>query len=128
MPMSDILQERVTKATPPAAARYIKSLSDRWIAWIFVAPTVFLLLAINIFPLIWTIRLSLTNYRANPPNRPIEFVGLDNCRLILTDPDIWNTMQVTSHFLIWTIVLQVLFDIALAWLINRKFTATICGR
>jgi multiple sugar transport system permease protein len=27
-----------------------------------------LLLAINIFPLIWTIQLSFTNFRANRPN------------------------------------------------------------
>jgi multiple sugar transport system permease protein len=43
-------------------ARKIKGLSDRAIAWIFVGPTIFLLLAISIFPLIWTIRLSFTNF------------------------------------------------------------------
>jgi multiple sugar transport system permease protein len=31
-----------------------RGLSDRSIAWLFVAPTIALLLAINIFPLIWT--------------------------------------------------------------------------
>jgi multiple sugar transport system permease protein len=79
------------------------------------------LLAINIFPLIWTIRLSFTNYRANRPNEPVEWVGLRNYQRILTDPDIWATMQATAHFLIWTIVFQVLIGFALAWLINRNF-------
>jgi len=102
-------------------ARKIKGLSDRTIAWIFVAPTIFLLLAVNIFPLIWTIRLSFTNYRVNRPNRDIEWVGLRNYERILSDPDIWNTMQATAHFLIWTIVLQVLIGFALAYLINMKF-------
>ena len=37
----------------------------------FIAPTIALLLAINIFPLIWTIRLSFTNFRANQPNAPV---------------------------------------------------------
>ncbi len=46
------------------------ALSDRAIAWLFIAPTIVLLLAINIFPLIWTIQLSFTNYRANRPNAP----------------------------------------------------------
>src|SRR5262245_28874173 len=50
--------ERIAAATPDGAARRIRSLSDRAIAWIFIAPTVILLLAINIFPLIWAIRLS----------------------------------------------------------------------
>jgi multiple sugar transport system permease protein len=112
---------RAAEATPPRIARRIKGLSDRAIAWIFVAPTIFLLLAINIFPLLWTIRLSLTNYRANRPNEPVEFVGLRNYERILTDPDIWNTMQATAHFLVWTIFFQVLIGFTLAWLINRKF-------
>jgi len=119
--MLNTLPERVAKVTPLTAARRIRGLSDRAIAWIFVAPTIFLLLAINIFPLVWTIRLSLTNYRANQPNRPLQWVGFENYRRILNDPDIWNTMQVTAHFLIWTIVLQVLIGFTLAWLINRKF-------
>ena len=57
------------QATPPTLARKVRGLSDRTIAWIFVAPTIFLLLAINIFPLIWTIRLSLHQLRRQPPER-----------------------------------------------------------
>ena len=102
--------------TPPHMANRLKGLSDRTIAWIFVAPTIFLLLAVNIFPLIWTIRLSFTNYRVNRPNRDIEWVGLRNYERILSDPDIWNTMQATAHFLIWTIVLQVLIGFTLAFM------------
>ena len=56
-------------ATPPAVARRIRGLSDRAIAWLFVTPTIVLLLAINIFPLIWTIRLSFTNFRGQPAER-----------------------------------------------------------
>ena len=119
--MSEKAISRVAKATPPRLARQIRGLSDRAIAWIFVAPTIFLLLAINIFPLIWTIRLSFTNYRANRPNADVKWIGFRNYERILTDNDIWLTMQATAHFLVWTIVLQVLIGFALAWLINRKF-------
>lgn len=113
--------DRLARATPPTLARKVRGLSDRSIAWIFVAPTILLLLAINIFPLIWTIRLSFTNFRANRPNEPLEWVGLRNYERILTDPDVWQTMQATAHFLIWTLFFQVLLGFALAWLINRKF-------
>ena len=119
--MSETAMERAAKATPPKVARKIKGLSDRAIAWIFVAPTIFLLLAVNIFPLIWTIRLSFTNFRANRPNADVKWLGLRNYERILTDSDIWLTMQATAHFLVWTIVLQVLIGFTLAWLINRKF-------
>ena len=119
--MSNTVVDRVARATPPRMARRIKGLSDRSIAWIFVAPTIFLLLAVNIFPLIWTIWLSFTNYRANRPNADVEWVGLRNYERILTDSDIWMTMQATAHFLLWTLFFQVLIGFALAWLINRKF-------
>ncbi len=119
--MSDTPIMRAAAATPPKLSRRIKGLSDRTIAWIFVGPTIFLLLAINIFPLIWTIRLSFTNFKANSPNREVEWVGLRNYQRILTDPDIWLTMQATAHFLFWTLLLQVVIGFSLAWLINRKF-------
>lgn len=119
--MSGSMIDGVAKATPTAVAERVKGLSDRAIAWIFVAPTIAILLAINIFPLIWTIYLSFTNFRVNRPNNAVEFVGLENYRKILGDADTWHTMQATAHFLIWTIVLQVLIGFTLAYLINKKF-------
>ena len=113
--------EKVAKATPIRIANKVRSLSDRAIAWIFISPTIFLLLAINIFPLIWTVYLSFTNFRANRPNREVEFIGLRNYERILTDSDIWLTMQATAHFLFWTIFFQVLIGFTLAWWINKKF-------
>lgn len=113
--------DAAARATPPTVARRIRGLSDRAIAWLFVAPTIFLLLAINIFPLIWTVRLSFTNYRANRPNEEVEWVGLRNYIRILTDDGIWANMQTTAHFLFWTLFFQVVLGFALAWLINRKF-------
>ncbi|MEM7042423.1 MAG: sugar ABC transporter permease [Pseudomonadota bacterium] len=119
--MRETAMDRVAKATPPKAARRIRGYSDRAIAWAFVAPTIFLLLAINIFPLLWTIYLSFTNYRANRPNADVKWLGLRNYERILTDSDVWITMQATAHFLFWTLFLQVLIGFALAWLINRRF-------
>jgi multiple sugar transport system permease protein len=113
--------DKAARATPGPVARRVRGLSDRAITWIFVAPTIFLLLAINIFPLIWTVTLSFTNYRANRPNREVDWVGLRNYERLLTDTDIWLAMQATAHFLIWTIILQVLIGFTLAYLIHQKF-------
>ena len=119
--MSETPIDRIAKATPLKTVRTIKGLSDRAIAWIFVGPTIFLLLAINIFPLIWTVNLSLTNFQANRPNRVVEYVGTRNYERILGDVDIWLNMQATAHFLIWTITFQVIIGFILAYLINKKF-------
>ncbi len=105
----------------PSLSRHVRGLSDRSLAWMFITPVMLLLLAINIFPLIWAVRLSFTNYKSNRPNAPLRFVGLDNYTDILSDPDVWHAMQVTAHFVVWTILLQMLLGFGLALLINRKF-------
>jgi hypothetical protein len=107
------LAQNMAKATPVPLAQRMRGLSDRSVAWLFIGPTMVLLLAINIFPLIWTVRLSFTNFRANRPNAEVLGVGLDNYISVLTDPDIWVAMQTTAHFLFWTILLQVLIGFAL---------------
>ena len=113
--------ERAARSTPPKVAAKLRGLSDKAVAWLFIAPTIVLLLAINIFPLIWAVRLSFTNYRANRPNAEVKWVGLENYQRILTDGDIWIAMQTTAHFVFWTIVLQTLIGFSLAWLIDRRF-------
>ena len=65
------LAERAVARTPRRLALRFRGMSDRAIAWLFITPSMLLLLAINIFPLLWTIQLSFTNYRANRPNAPI---------------------------------------------------------
>jgi len=103
--MSDMVEKRpilghLADATPPAFAKRVRGLSDRGIAWLFIGPTMAILLAINIFPLIWAITLSFTNYRANRPNAPIRWIGLEHYTDILTDPDVWAGMQVTARFVV----------------------------
>ncbi|HYZ32723.1 MAG TPA: sugar ABC transporter permease [Crenalkalicoccus sp.] len=112
---------RAATAAPAPAARRLRGLSDRALAWAFIAPTILLLLAINIFPLIWTVQLSFTNYRANRPNAAVLGVGLDWYNDILTNPDIWAAMQVTARFVLCTVALQTLLGFSLAWAIDRRF-------
>lgn len=98
-----------------------RGLSGKAIAWLFIAPTVILLLAINIFPLLWTVYLSFTNYRANQPGRVVKWVGTRNYERILSNEDIWGYMQVTAHFVVSTMVIQVILGLGLALLINKNF-------
>ena len=121
MSSTNPMADRLARATPAPLAQRMRGLSDRSIAWIFIGPTMLLLLAINIFPLIWTVKLSFTNFRANRPNASIVDVGIDNYVSVLTDPDVWAAMQTTAHFVFWTILLQTLIGFTLAYLIDRKF-------
>ena len=118
---SGALRAGVAGGQASAGRLATRGLSDRLLAWLFIAPTILLLLALNIFPLIWTVYLSFTNYRANRPNEPIEWVGTRNYERILGSEDIWGYLQVTAHFVVWSITLQVVLGLGLALLINRQF-------
>jgi len=98
-----------------------QGLSDRALAWCFVGPTLVLLLAFNIFPLLWTVFLSFTNYRANRPNAELAWLGISNYRRVLGDEAMWEHMRATAHFLCWSIALQLLLGFALALMLNRRF-------
>jgi multiple sugar transport system permease protein len=117
----DSFGQRLAATTPRPLAKRIRGLSDRTIAWLFITPSILLLLAINIFPLIWTIRLSFTSFKSNMPSVPVRSIGLANYLNILTDEDVWYAMQVTAHFVVWSVALQVLIGFGLALLINRQF-------
>ena len=119
--MLKLLVNKLALKTPRGVSKHVRGLSDKKLAWLFVSPTIILLLAINIFPLLWTIYLSFTNYRVNRPNRDVKWIDLRNYERILSDNDIWQTMQATAHFLVSTLVIQVLIGFTLAFLINKKF-------
>ena len=117
----DRIADKLARTTPRATAGRMRGLSDRAIAWIFVAPSIIILLAVNIFPLLWTVYLSFTNYRANQPGRAVEWIGTRNYERILSSGDIWGYLQVTAHFVVWTMLIQVILGLGLALLINRGF-------
>jgi len=120
-PFVDRAASAAVRVTPAAVAKRLRGLSDRAIAWLFITPTILLLLAINIFPLFWAIYLSFTNYRANRPNAVVEGVGFNNYIRMLTDPEIWVAMQTTATFVFWTLLIQTVLGFGLAYLIDRKF-------
>jgi len=98
-----------------------KGLSDKAIGWLFIAPTIILLLLINVYPLIYAIRMSFTNFYANKLTQVVKNVGLKNYYKILGKEAIWEKMQITAHFMFWTLSLQIIISLSLALLLNKKF-------
>ncbi len=123
MDVGERQRARAASAERLAGARptLVKGLSDRALAFWFVLPTVLLLLAINIFPLLWNIYLSFTTYRANMPGMPVRWIGDLNYERLLGSEDVWEYLQNTAHFVGWTMFIQTVLGFGLAWLINKQF-------
>lgn len=106
-----------TGARQPGGTR---SMSDLAIRNLFIIPTVTFLIIFNVFPLIYSLGYSFTDYAANR-NAPAEFVGLKNYRDLLTDERIWSNFITTAKYVIVSVAGQMLVGFGLALLLNRSF-------
>jgi multiple sugar transport system permease protein len=100
----------------PAARR---GLSDVTIRNLFIIPTIGFLIVFNIFPLIYSLGYSFTDFRAST-NAPTNFVGLQNYRDLLNDDHIWNNFTVTAKYVLLSVGGQVLVGFGVAMLLNRQ--------
>lgn len=113
----------VEEPRPRATGRRRTWLTDRRMAVLFIAPTIILLVAISIFPLIWSVYLSFTQYKVTGVAAPV-WVGLNNFRDILTQNDLydnWKQFQFTAVVVICAVGLEFLLGFGLAMLLVRKF-------
>jgi multiple sugar transport system permease protein len=100
----------------PAARR---GLSDLSIRNLFIIPTIAFLIVFNIFPLIYSLGYSFTDFRASS-NAPAAFVGLQNYRDLLNDDHVWNNFSVTARYVLVSVGGQVLLGFSVALLLNRR--------
>ena len=94
--------------------------SDLTIRNAFIYPTLIFLIIFNIFPLIYSLGLSFTEFRASLREPPV-FIGLDNYRELLNDPGIWQNFTITAQYVILSVGGQMIVGFGLALLLNRKF-------
>ncbi|MEO6299544.1 MAG: sugar ABC transporter permease [Paracoccaceae bacterium] len=94
-------------------------MSDLAIRNLFIIPTIIFLIVFNIFPLIYSLGYSFTDFRASS-NDPAHFVGLDNYRTLLADPNIWRNFTITAKYVIISVAGQVFVGFGVAMLLNRE--------
>ena len=93
-------------------------MSDIAIRNLFIIPTIAFLIIFNIFPLLYSLGYSFTDFRAST-RAPAQFVGLANYRELLNDPYIWANFTITAKYVIISVSGQVFVGFGLALLLNR---------
>ena len=76
---------------PFGVARF--GLGDRHFKWLMVAPAVLLILALSIYPLLFSLWVAFVNYDFQIPGH--AFVGLQNFQQIVDDPVAWSSLGLT---------------------------------
>src|SRR6201981_449651 len=95
-----------------------QGMSDLAIRNWFIIPTIAFLIVFNIFPLLYSLGFSFTDYRA-ASNRTAHFLGRTNYQEVLTDDGIWNNFTITAKYVIISVGGQVIVGFGLALLLNR---------
>lgn len=102
----------------PSSRAASRGMSDLAIRNLFIIPTIVFLIVFNIFPLLYSLGYSFTDFRASS-SAAANFVGLQNYRDLLSDPFIWNNFTITAKYVIVSVVGQVIVGFGVALLLNR---------
>ncbi|MEA2598168.1 MAG: multiple sugar transport system permease protein [Thermomicrobiales bacterium] len=83
--------------------------------WLMMLPAVLIILALSIYPLIYSLRLAFYNWNLQPPQK--SFHGLQNFRDALSDDRVWGALQNTLLIVLVGIALEFVIGLGLALLL-----------
>jgi multiple sugar transport system permease protein len=95
--------------------------AHRHAAWLFPAPAVLLVAAIIVYPIAYTVWMSLQEWFASSLTAP-RFVGLANYQKIVAgDPRFRDALVRTVYFTVLVVAAETVLGVAMALLFNREF-------
>src|ERR1700678_457078 len=96
--------------------------------WLFVSPSVAILVVFMVIPIFLALYVSFTNWSGltSPFSHSVQLVGLTNYRTLMSRPGLYQTDFGTSvrdnfYFFLFTVPLQTALALWLANLVNNKF-------
>jgi multiple sugar transport system permease protein len=92
------------------------------IAFLFILPALINFTVFRYIPILATIRASLYNYSLLGGYG--DFVGLDHYARMLSDATFWQSLKVTTLFVIYKVPIQIVLSLALAVFLQRETIAT----
>jgi multiple sugar transport system permease protein len=84
-----------------------------------IAPALLLILALILYPVAYSIWLSLLEKHSFFPQE--KFVGLDNFIYLWSDEEFWTSFWLGSVYSFWTILFQLILGVAAALILNESF-------
>jgi multiple sugar transport system permease protein len=93
---------------------------EKWIKYVFLWPTLVILLFLIAYPFIMLIFYSFTSFSAMRPAN-IKFVGLMNYKNIITDSYSWERFIFTFKYVILAVSIQFVLGVFIAFVLQRDF-------
>lgn len=95
-----------------------KAFGDRHARWLFPLPALLFIVIMMIFPIVYTVRNSLTDWSLET-GVTYNFVGLANYGGLFHDPRFLNAIVRTFYFTALAVLVEVVLGVAIALLLNR---------
>lgn len=86
-------------------------------AWLFLAPALLLLAGMLLYPIVYTIWVSVSDFDL-ATFQPTGWVGWRNYQAVLNDPGFLESLRVTAIYLVIALPLQMVLGFAIAFLLN----------
>lgn len=97
-----------------------KEKTDLKLALTFLFPSIFLLLLLVVYPMIYNVQISFFEQPINP-RLSATFVGLQNYISVLRDPAFFNSLGITILYTVFTVAGSTIFGLGVAIFFNRPF-------
>ena len=105
----------VATAVPAAGWRQ----RERWVILLLLGPSILYLLAMSVYPTVYSLWLSVHNYTIYRPDM-VSFAGLDNFTELLDKEVFAQSFWVTILFSLFSVTLEFGLGLAVAVLLDRK--------
>lgn len=100
---------------PEPRAAGLRLATARLAPYLFMAPAALVVLALTIYPLFYSARVSLERRIG----RLSSWTGFDNYQQLLHDPLFWNALKVTALFTATAVTIETVLGLALALALSR---------
>jgi len=87
---------------------------------ILLGPTLLILFAMLAFPTAYVFSISLRDYKLTDPTAGNPFVGLENYKTLLSDPEFFSALWRSVLFTVGSVALTFVVGMAIALLLNRR--------
>jgi multiple sugar transport system permease protein len=98
---------------------------ERVLPYLLLAPTLLLVLAVVVYPIVYGVRQSFLNFRFG---HSVGSVGFDNYRQLLDDPAFGQALWVTIKFVAIAVALETVLGLGLALLVAAELPFTRTAR
>lgn len=110
-------QAITAEAVPETAVAAAAGVEGRWFRRLLFIPTLGFLVMMTIFPLLYSLGVSLFNYTTGGE---AHFIGLGNYANLVTSPEFWMATRVTLEVTVIAVAIEVVLGILLGFALHQR--------